>query len=157
NITPDHLDRYRSFDDYARAKRRIFLNQQSTDFAILNADDPLVKSMADSTAAQKIFFSRLTELPDGIFLRGEQIIYRDSRGREQILLGSRREIYLKGAHNLENVMAALGAGVAAGASQESMRQTVARFRGVEHRLEWVAEVKGVQFFNDSKATNVDAA
>jgi UDP-N-acetylmuramoylalanine--D-glutamate ligase len=157
NITPDHLDRYRSFEDYAEAKRRIFLNQQPTDFAVLNVDDRLVRSMADSTPARKIFFSRLEELTEGIFLRDEQVIYREAEGRESILLNASEEILLRGAHNLENVMASLGAGIALNASPSAMRRTIAEFRGVEHRLEWVSEINGVQFFNDSKATNVDAA
>lgn len=157
NITPDHLDRYASFEAYAEAKRRIFLNQQREDFAVLNADDRLVKSMVAATPARKIFFSRLVELEEGIFLRGEEVVYRDGRGGEQVLLRPNEEMRLRGAHNLENVMAGLAAGLAVNASVASMRATIAEFRGVEHRLELVAEINGVKFFNDSKATNVDAA
>ncbi|MEW6730667.1 MAG: UDP-N-acetylmuramoyl-L-alanine--D-glutamate ligase [Acidobacteriota bacterium] len=157
NITPDHMDRYRSFDDYAAAKQRIFLKQQASDFAILNADDALVKSMAATTPANKIFFSRLTSLSEGIFLRGDLVIYRNQSGEEHELLNAQQDIRLRGAHNLENVMAGLAAGIAVKANFESMRRTIREFQGVEHRLEWVAEINGVQFFNDSKATNVDAA
>lgn len=157
NITPNHLDRYKSFNDYAEAKRRIFLNQQTDDFAVLNADDELVSSMANSTAAEKIFFSRKKELATGVFLRGDEIIYRDKDAQEQVLLSSRKDVRLRGSHNLENVMVALAIGVALNASIASMRNTIADFRGIEHRLEPVAEIKGVHFVNDSKATSVDAA
>lgn len=157
NITPNHLDRYKSFNDYAEAKRRIFLNQNADDFAILNADDELVSSMANSTAAEKIFFSRQKELSTGIFLRGDEIIYRDKKGLEQILLNPSKDVRLRGSHNLENVMVALAVGIALNASVSSMRDTIAKFRGIEHRLEPVAEIKGVHFVNDSKATSVDAA
>lgn len=157
NITPDHLDRYATFEDYAAAKRRIFLNQQANDFAVLNADDALVASMANATPAHKIFFSRLTELAHGVCLKGDWIVYRDHGGNEIELLKPAADIRLRGAHNLENVMAVLAAGIAVGADKQAMRQAIADFRGVEHRLELVSEIKGVQFFNDSKATNVDAA
>src|SRR5262249_7213891 len=117
----------------------------------------LVKSMGDSTPAKRILFSRRENLDEGVFLRSDKVIHRDSRGSETVLLDSREDIRLKGAHNLENIMAGLAAGLAVDASVESMRRTVADFRGVEHRLEWVAEIRGVQFYNDSKATNVDAS
>jgi UDP-N-acetylmuramoylalanine--D-glutamate ligase len=157
NITPDHLDRYRSFEDYVAAKRRIFLNQTAGDYAVLNADDALVKSMAAATAAHKIFFSRLTELPEGLFLRGDHVIFRDARGHEAEILKPLAEMRIRGAHNLENVMAALCVGLAINAAPQSLRRSVAAFPGVEHRLELVAKIHDVQFYNDSKATNVDAA
>jgi UDP-N-acetylmuramoylalanine--D-glutamate ligase len=155
NITPDHLDRYASMDEYAAAKSNILINQTEADFAVLNADDARIAPMAALTKARIIWFSRARELGEGIFLRGEQIISRQD-GTEQVLL-ERADIRLRGAHNLENAMAALAAGLACGVSPESMRQTIRVFNGVEHRLEFVAELNGVQFYNDSKATNVDAA
>ncbi len=155
NITPDHLDRYASIDDYAAAKAKIFGNQTGSDFAVLNADDERVEKMGALTKARTIFFSRRRELSEGVFLRGQEVISRD-RGSEKVML-RRAEIPLQGDHNLENVMSALAAGRACGASPESMRETVRGFKGVEHRLEFVAEIDGVKFYNDSKATNVDAA
>lgn len=155
NITPDHLDRYDSMESYAAAKARIFDNQIAGDVAVLNADDARVAAMKDLTPASVVFFSRVRELDEGISLRGEEIIRRRA-GEEQVLL-RRDEIGLRGAHNLENVCAALALGLACGAGVESMRETVREFKGVEHRLEYVAEVGGVKFYNDTKATNVDAA
>jgi UDP-N-acetylmuramoylalanine--D-glutamate ligase len=155
NITPDHLDRYDSMDDYVAAKANIFHNQTSKDFAVLNADDERVSKMDTLTEARTILFSRRRELEEGIFLRGPAIIHRSS-GVERELI-TRDEIPLRGDHNLENVMSALAIGIACGASAESMREGVRNFKGVEHRLEFVAEINGVKFYNDSKATNVDAA
>lgn len=157
NITPNHLDRYPSFEAYAEAKQRLFLNQQEDDFAVLNFEDRLVSSMADLTPAEKFFFSTKKELPVGIFLRGDEVIYRNKQGIEQVLLNPSKDIRLRGAHNLENVMVALGIGVALKASTEAMRKSIGEFQGIEHRLEPVAEINGVDFVNDSKATSVDAA
>jgi len=155
NITPDHLDRYASMEDYAAAKARIFLNQTPKDWAILNADDERVKAMSAKTKARIIYFSRKEVMLSGIFLGNDQIISRVD-GIEHTLL-YRSQIKLRGEHNLENVMAALAVGEACGVSPESMRATIRNFKGVEHRLEFVAEIEGVKFYNDSKATNVDAA
>lgn len=159
NIMPDHLDRYESLTDYAAAKHRIFRNQMREDRAILNADDPVVSSWAHGLRASVTFFSSERELDKGFFLRGRDIIYRTQNadgetGETKIL--SRDEMSLRGRHNAQNVMAALAAGHACGASFDSMRDTVRRFQAVEHRIERVAEVGGVTFYNDSKATNVDA-
>ncbi len=155
NITPDHLDRYNSMDEYAEAKANIFRNQTPDDYAVLNFDHDRVAKMSTRTRARIVYFSRQREIDEGVFLRGDEIIHRVA-GREQVLV-PRNEIPLRGDHNLENVMAALGVGLACGASPDSMRKTVGDFKGVEHRLEFVAEIDGVKFYNDSKATNVDAA
>ena len=155
NISPDHLDRYASMAEYADAKGNIFRNQTRDDTAVLNGDDERVLAMAARTPARTVLFSRGNSLDEGIFLKGDVVVER-SNGRERELI-TKGEIGLKGDHNLENVMAALGLGLACGASAESMRATVADFRGVEHRLEFVASIRGVEFYNDSKATNVDAA
>lgn len=155
NITPDHLDRYDSMEAYAAAKANIFINQTANDVAVLNADDERVAKMNALTQARIVWFSRQRELPEGIFLRGEQIVSRWD-GVEQVLL-ERADIMLRGDHNLENVMSALAVGLACGVVPESMRATIRQFKGVEHRLEFVAEISGVKYYNDSKATNVDAA
>ncbi len=155
NITPDHLDRYDSMADYAAAKANIFCNQTADDVAVLNADNDWSMREGEKTAARRVCFSRLRELDEGIFLRGDAIIERNATGERELL--TRADIPLPGDHNVENVMAALAAGLACGASVDSMRQTVRQFKGVEHRLEFVAEINGVKFYNDSKTTNVDAA
>lgn len=154
NVTPNHLDRYDSFHDYALAKHRIFMNQTAEDVAILNADDEITASWAKGLKANVVAFSVRSELDEGLFLRGRDLVCR-ANGKERVLT-TRDDIFLRGLHNVENVLAALAAGLACGASPESMRETVKRFAGVEHRIEFVAEIGGVRFYNDSKATSVDA-
>jgi UDP-N-acetylmuramoylalanine--D-glutamate ligase len=154
NVTPNHMDRYDSFMDYAAAKHRIFINQTASDVAILNADDELVSSWATGLRAHVVQFSVKHELEEGLFLRGNDIVSR-SRSAERVLL-RRNEMKLRGLHNVENVLAAVAAGLACGADPDSMRETIRRFQPVEHRLEFVAEIDGVKFYNDSKATSVDA-
>ncbi|MDQ3652714.1 MAG: UDP-N-acetylmuramoyl-L-alanine--D-glutamate ligase [Acidobacteriota bacterium] len=157
NLMPDHMDRYQSMTDYATAKHRIFRNQTPEDVAILNADDELVASWAEGLRAHVVLFSTARELEEGLFLRdGSELVSRVRGGAERVLL-RRDEMKLLGMHNVQNVLAALAVGLACGASPESMRETVRSFAPVEHRLERVAEVDGVTFYNDSKATNVDAA
>jgi len=150
NVTPNHMDRYETFNDYAAAKHRIFMNQTAEDTAVLNADDPTVSSWASGLRANVMQFSVRKEVENGVFLRGRELIYR-----EQVLL-SVDEMKLRGMHNVENVAAAFAVGIAAGAAIESMAATAKRFNPVEHRLEFVAEIDGVRFYNDSKATSVDA-
>ncbi len=150
NVTPNHMDRYETFNDYAAAKHRIFMNQTADDVAVLNADDETVSSWASGLRAKVMWFSVRRELENGVFLRGNELVYGD-----QVLLRV-NELKLRGLHNVENVAAAFAAGLAAGASVESMAATAKQFDPVEHRLEFVAEVVGVKFYNDSKATSVDA-
>ncbi len=154
NLTPDHMDHYLGFADYIAAKERLFMNQDSADFAVLNADDERTAAMAARVPSMPVLFSRRSAPPRGLFLRGGRVI-SDIPGREHDLFAA-SEIGLKGAHNVENVLAACALALLAGAAPESMREVIRSFRGVEHRLEWVAEIDGVQYFNDSKATNVDA-
>ena len=154
NVTPDHLDRHRTFANYAAAKTRIFENQARDDFAVLNADDATCVAMADKTKAAVYWFSRQRKAEHGAFVRGDSIIWRDL-GKEQTIMHI-AEISLKGAHNVENVLAAVCAGVLAGVDPAEIRYAVANFKAVEHRLEYVATIRGVQYYNDSKATNVDA-
>ncbi|HET9305511.1 MAG TPA: UDP-N-acetylmuramoyl-L-alanine--D-glutamate ligase [Candidatus Sulfotelmatobacter sp.] len=154
NVTPDHLDRHRTFEIYTDAKARIFENQQGSDFAVLNADDPTCVAMGARTRAQVFWFSRLKEVQQGAWVRDGNIAFRDAAGQREILQVS--EIPLKGAHNLENVLAAVCAGVLMGCAPDKIRQAVRDFKAVEHRLEFVASIRGVDYYNDSKATNVDA-
>jgi UDP-N-acetylmuramoylalanine--D-glutamate ligase len=154
NVTPDHLDRHRTFEIYAAAKTRIFENQQSEDCAVLNADDPTCVTMSKKTRAQVYWFSRQNELERGAWVRDGNIVFRDGSGQREIMQVS--EVPLKGAHNLENVLAAVCASVLMGCAAEKIRQAVQDFKAVEHRLEFVASIGGVDYYNDSKATNVDA-
>ncbi|HEX8566747.1 MAG TPA: UDP-N-acetylmuramoyl-L-alanine--D-glutamate ligase [Pyrinomonadaceae bacterium] len=154
NVTPNHLDRYDSFMDYAAAKHRLFMNQAAEDAAILNADDEITRSWAQNLKANVVLFSVEKELEEGLFLRGRDLVCR-ANGAEKVLT-TRDEMSLRGLHNAANVLAALAAGLACGALPDSMRETVRTFKAVEHRLEFVAEVEGVKFYNDSKATSVDA-
>jgi UDP-N-acetylmuramoylalanine--D-glutamate ligase len=159
NVTLDHLDRHRTFAAYADAKARIFENQRGDDFAVLNEDDPTCVTMAGRTKAQVYWFSRQKEVKQGAWVREGNILFRDGRAlqknaQREIMLVS--EIPLKGAHNLENVLAAVCAGALMGCAPEKIRQAVRDFKAVEHRLEFVATIRGVDYYNDSKATNVDA-
>jgi len=154
NVTPDHLDRHRTFETYVDAKGRIFENQQADDFAVLNADDPVCVGLAGRTRAQVFWFSRKKEVQQGASLRDGRILFRDSSGQQEIMVAS--EIPLKGAHNLENTLAAICAGALMKCAPERIRAAVRNFKAVEHRLEYVATIRGVEYYNDSKATNVDA-
>jgi UDP-N-acetylmuramoylalanine--D-glutamate ligase len=160
NITPDHLDRHGSFENYIRAKHRLFINQTAQDWAVLNGEDSGVAQMvALGIESQRVFFSArgASAQPCAVFARDGKIF--------TTLLGSETEVIafedipLPGMHNVENVCAALGAVFCAlgrAASPSAMREAIRRFRGVEHRIEFVAEIDGVKFYNDSKATNVDS-
>jgi UDP-N-acetylmuramoylalanine--D-glutamate ligase len=154
NVTPNHLDRYESLMDYAAAKHRIFANQTRGDVAILNADDEIVSSWVSGLRPHVVQFSSRRELEEGLFLRGSDLVSR-TNDAERVLV-TREEMQLRGTHNVENVLAAMAAGLACGADPGSLRETVRRFRPVEHRLEEVAEINGIRFYNDSKATSVDA-
>ena len=153
NLTPDHLDRHATFEAYRSAKGRIFENQDENCSAVLNADDPAAAGLAPSRP-QLYWFSRDRRVASGCFLRQGEIVFR-SDGSETVLL-ERRAIGLRGDHNVENVLAAAAAAAIAGVEPRMIAEGVRTFAGVEHRLEFVAEISGVEYFNDSKATNVDA-
>ena len=155
NLTPDHMDRYGGFEDYAAAKARIFMNQAAGDFAVLNADDPRTAAMADSVRAGVLRFCRTEEVSAGVFVRSGRVIFRGREGDRELFPVD--AVRVMGAHNLENVLASSLLALAAGAPPESLEAGIRKFRGVEHRLEHVASIDGVDYFNDSKATNVDAA
>jgi len=154
NITPDHLDRHGTFAAYRDAKARIFENQQANDFAVLNAEDPSSPELRSRTRAQVFCFSRKQVPEQGAYVSEGRIFFRDPSGLREIMPVS--DISLPGAHNLENVLAAVCAGVLADVEPGRIRKAVREFRAVEHRLEYVASLRGVAYYNDSKATNVDA-
>ena len=156
NITPDHLDRHGSFGSYAAAKARITENQTANDFLILNAEDEPTKLIAAKTKAQIFWFSPRRAIKQGAFLHGEGIYFRPAEGATPEPIMPVSEIPLAGGHNVENVLAAVCAARLAGISADVIRHAVGSFKAVEHRLEFVRELEGIRFYNDSKATNVDA-
>jgi len=153
NITPDHLDRHSNFEEYVKIKEKIFLHQKEGDFAVLNKDDPVVFPLARKIKAKVIFFSQKESLKEGIFLKGEMITRRLGREEELIPLG---KIKLSGSHNLENILASIAISSLYGVEKEVIREVLVEFKGLPHRTEYVDEIEGVRFINDSKATNVDA-
>ncbi len=158
NITPDHLDRHGSMEKYIAAKTRIFENQTAGDYAVLNADQEATRRLASGLKSQVLWFSRdegsRKDIERGAYVRDGAIVFRDGEQLTEIMPLS--EITLKGAHNVENVLAAVAMGMAARIEPAAIRRAVKDFRAVEHRLEYVSTVRGVQYYNDSKATNVDA-
>ena len=153
NLTPDHLDRHHTLESYGAAKARIFENQTEPDSAVLNADDPGTTPYAPAKP-QVLWFSRKQRVAQGAFVKEGEILFRREGAEETIL--KLTDIPLAGAHNVENVLAAVAATRLAGAEPAAIAKGVRSFAGVEHRLEFVAEIGGVRFYNDSKATNVDA-
>lgn len=157
NITPDHLDRHKTFENYAAAKARITERQDLEDFLVLNAEDKAVQMVAAKTRAQIFWFSLRRPIKQGAFVQGRTVVFIAREGAKAEPVMPVKEIPLKGAHNVENVLAAVTIARLAGAKTEAIRETVRTFKAVEHRLELVREREGVAFYNDSKATNVDAA
>jgi UDP-N-acetylmuramoylalanine--D-glutamate ligase len=156
NITPDHLDRHGSFENYTRAKERIFAKQDQTDCLVLNADNAPAAAAASRTSAKVYWFSVEHAVDQGAWLENGFVVYRGGKNAaiEQVM--PLAGIPLRGAHNVENVLAAVVAARLAGVPAEITRRAIEKFQAVEHRLEYVATVNGVEFYNDSKATNVDA-
>ncbi|QMV20231.1 UDP-N-acetylmuramoyl-L-alanine--D-glutamate ligase [Granulicella sp. 5B5] len=156
NITPDHLDRHGSFEAYATAKARITENQTADDFLVLNGENKAAQMVAAKTKAQIYWFSARRPIKQGVFVHGESILFVAKEGAIAEPVMPVSEVPLAGAHNVENVLAAVCAARLAGVSSEVIRGAVKSFKAVEHRLEFVREVRGVKYYNDSKATNVDA-
>jgi UDP-N-acetylmuramoylalanine--D-glutamate ligase len=158
NVTPDHLDRHGNFDTYAAMKARIFEFQTPADAAVLNASDDACRAMADKVRARLAWFDRASSgsgrTTDGAYVIGSDIVWQSGGSHKTVMPVS--EIPLKGAHNVENVLAGVAIAMLAGCDAAKVREAVRTFKAVEHRLEFVAEIQGVQYFNDSKATNVDA-
>jgi len=152
NLAPDHLDRHGTYERYVDAKARIFANQTAADCAVLNADDAPTAALVPRTRAHVLWFSRQRALEHGVFVREGWVVARLNGHVEPVCpLG---DITLRGAHNLENVLAATACALWTGVPAETIRRGIARFPGVAHRIERVLDVRGVTYFNDSKGTNV---
>jgi len=153
NITPDHLDRYSSFQAYAAAKERLFENQTAEDYSILNADDPGLARFPPRSLGRPVQFSRKGPVK-GVFVQGEQIVSNLGGELEEVVRIT--DLQLRGGHNLENAMAATAVAALAGCSREVISRGLREFRGLEHVMEVVRVFRGVTYINDSKGTNVDA-
>ncbi|MBQ3615391.1 MAG: UDP-N-acetylmuramoyl-L-alanine--D-glutamate ligase [Anaerotignum sp.] len=155
NITPDHLNRHKTMEVYIAMKERIFEKQTAEDFCILNYGDEACRKMADKTAAKVFFFSSSEKLEKGIYLDGENIEVRWGAINETLI--NVNDLQILGVHNHENVMAAAAMAICANIPLDTIRSVLKAFAGVEHRIEYVATVDGVDYYNDSKGTNVDAS
>lgn len=155
NVTADHLDRHGTMDTYIKMKEKIFDNQTTNDYLILNYDDDIVRDMANRTKSKVVFFSRKSLLASGIFVQDG--IIKIAWDKQVVSVCHTREMQIRGAHNIENALAACGVAFFAGVEIENMAHVLRGFSGVEHRIEPVATIKGVQYYNDSKATNPESA
>ena len=157
NITPDHLNRHHTMERYVRTKEEIAKNQKKNDVCILNYEDAYTKDFGDRCPAEVVFFSSKRELPEGIFLKGEDIYLAEAGRKESRRLMNIHEMKLVGMCSVENVMAAIAISKAMGVPEDIILKTIRDFRAVEHRIEFVATKGGVDYYNDSKGTNPDAA
>ncbi|MDN5313106.1 MAG: UDP-N-acetylmuramoylalanine--D-glutamate ligase [Thermoanaerobacteraceae bacterium] len=155
NITEDHLNRHKTFENYIEAKARVMENQDEGDYTVLNFDDPIVSSLAKRAKSKVVFFSRQKELERGIFVKNGVIVIKENGNMYPIL--KTKELGIKGSHNLENALAAVSVAWITRVNLNNLAETLKDFHGVEHRLEFVATIDGVKYINDSKGTNPDAA
>lgn len=154
NITEDHLNRHGDMATYTAMKMRIFQQQTKEDYAVFNDDDPALQPLIPQVKSHVLLFSRKHEVPEGAFARDGKVVLR-LNGQEKIVCAA-DEIYIPGPHNLENALAAVCVAGAMGVSTEVLRHTLQTFKGVEHRIEFVRELEGIRYINDSKGTNVDS-
>ena len=155
NITPDHLNRHHTMENYIRAKEDITKNQTADDYCVLNYEDEVLRDFAAKCPAKVIFFSSRSELSEGFYLDGDIIIYAHDGVRDEVI--DVNELNLLGKHNFENVMAACAMSISFGVPMDKIVEVLKVFKAVEHRIEYVTEKRGVRFYNDSKGTNPDAA
>lgn len=154
NITPDHLDRHKTMQAYSAAKARIFENQTAEDFALLNYDDQTIRQMADQCPASVWFFSKYQTFDSGAYLDNGRIIIKNGGVSYQVC--RQDEVLLRGRHNMENILCAAGMAYCCGVSVAVIASALRTFRGVRHRMEEAAELDGILYINDSKATNPDS-
>ena len=155
NITPDHLNRHHTMECYIETKEKIALNQTKEDVCVLNYDDEVTRKFGENCNASVLYFSRLQKLEKGVYLDGDTFIYADGETETEVCKTT--ELKVLGGHNHENVMSAIAMAVSMKVPMEIIRKTVMEFTAVEHRIEFVTEKNGVDYYNDSKGTNPDAA
>ncbi len=155
NLAPDHIDWHGSFENYIDSKKKIFKNQAKDDFVVLNYDDPILRSFKDEVNGRIIWFSTNEKLDEGIYIDGEDIIINN--GKEIINFMPCSEVKILGRHNLENILGCIGICISLGLDLDILRRSISSFKGVEHRMEFVIEKKGIKFYNDSKGTNPEAS
>ena len=155
NITPDHINWHKSFDNYINAKKKVFVNQDKDDFTVLNYDDQILRDVSKEVKSNIIFFSSSSKLDYGVYLEGDYIVVNDGVCIEKIM--RHNEIRIPGKHNLENALAAVAIGWCMGIDFNIIEKTLKEFEGVEHRIEFVEKINGISFYNDSKGTNPDAS
>lgn len=155
NITPDHLNRHKTMENYIEAKANIFRNQDENDILILNYDNDVTRKLASKANCKVIFFSRKEILKEGVCLENNDIVVKLNEKKE--IICNVNDIYISGKHNLENALAAVAFAIKAGIKKEVIKYTLQSFKGVEHRTEYIGEIKGIKFYNDSKGTNPDAS
>lgn len=155
NITPDHLNRHKTMEQYIDAKANVFLNQNENDFLILNKDNEETRKLSSNTKAKVIYFTRKEELDEGVFVKDNNITIK--KDEKEYSICNVRELQIPGSHNLENALAATAIGFWAGLLIQDIKETLKEFMGVEHRTEFVDEIEGVRYINDSKGTNPDAS
>ncbi|MBI5586917.1 MAG: UDP-N-acetylmuramoyl-L-alanine--D-glutamate ligase [Deltaproteobacteria bacterium] len=156
NITEDHLDRYRDFTHYAGTKFRLFENQKQGDFAVVNVNDPVIakKALTGFGGGKTVPFTVWGALNEGLYYTGKEIVYRGAKGAEEVY--QVKDFKLKGLHNIENIMAVIAASRIVGVPREAILKTLSGFKGLHHRMEFVRELDGVTYIDDSKGTNVGA-
>ena len=157
NITPDHLNRHHTMEAYIQAKFDVTKNQTAEDVCVLNYEDEVTRKMGENVTAKVLYFSSAHKLEQGIYLDNNVIIYKPEADKEGVEVCNVSELQILGVHNYENVMAAVAMAASYGVDMDIIRETVKAFKGVEHRIEFVAEKNGVAYYNDSKGTNPDAA
>ena len=154
NISEDHINRFGSMENYVAAKERIFENQTEDDYAVLNYDDPVVRAMSRLTKAHIVYFSQKEELSEGVFVRNGEMIWKNNGSETHII--NTNELIIPGKHNVENAMCCCAMAICMGIDIDVIRNSLRTFKGVEHRIEFVREKDGIQFYNDSKGTNPDS-
>ncbi|SHE56021.1 UDP-N-acetylmuramoyl-L-alanine--D-glutamate ligase [Alkalibacter saccharofermentans] len=154
NITPDHMDRHKTMEEYVRAKKNIYRNSQIDDVLVLNKDDEIVKAMSEDSSCRVVYFSITDMLENGAYLHGDWLMA--AQNGESVRILERKSLKIPGLHNVKNALAAIAAAFFAGVEPKVISQALNEFKGVEHRLEFVRNLSGIDYYNDSKGTNTDA-